>query len=186
MLHNYNILKVARVFFDEPSKEHYLKEISQKSGLAHTSVTACLKKLCNEKIIKKENKIFGKRVFPVYRAEMESEDYIFYKKIDNLLRLKETKAVEKIWEILQPRVIVLFGSYCLGEDLEESDIDIFAETEVPQESAERLRKIRGLNRKINIYAKRSFNEVPLRLKRNIVNGIVLRGYIRHDEEENKR
>lgn len=59
MLQNYSILKIARVFFNEPTKEHYLKEISLKSKLAHTSVKICLLKLI------KQNKKYGKRIYPI-------------------------------------------------------------------------------------------------------------------------
>jgi predicted nucleotidyltransferase len=180
MLQNYNILKVARVFFDEPTKEHYLKEISQKSKLAHTSVNSCLKTLINQKIITKINKKYGNRIFPIYKANYEFEEYKFYKKIDNLLRLEETKIIDKIWNQMHPRVIVLFGSYSLGEDLEESDIDIFVETKKTMKEDNDFRKNNYFNRKFSIYSKDSFNKIPERLKNNIINGIVLRGYIRND------
>lgn len=183
MLQNYNILKVARVFFDEPTKEHYLKEISQKARLAHTSVKECLSKLIKYKIIKRHDKKYGKRVFPLYSADLNSKDYKFYKRIDNLLRLEETKAINRIWEETQPRVIILFGSYAKGEDVEESDIDIFVESEVFPDRMYEFEKIKGLNRKINIYSKSSLEKVPVRLKRNLLNGIVLRGYIRYDSKK---
>ena len=38
MLQKCSIWKIAKVFFDEPTREHYLIEISKKSRLAHTSV----------------------------------------------------------------------------------------------------------------------------------------------------
>jgi predicted nucleotidyltransferase len=183
MLQNYNLLKVARVFFDEPTKEHYLKEISKKAKLAHTSVKNQLDKLIKEKIIKKINKKYGNRTYPLYLADIDSDKYKFYKKIDNLLRLEETNAVNRIWEETQPRVIILFGSYAEGEDIEESDIDIFTESEVYPDDMIEYGKIKGLSRNINIYSKNNFENVPIRLKRNIINGIVLRGYIRYDTED---
>ncbi len=182
MLQNYNILKIARVFFDEPTKEHYLKEISLKSKLAHTSVKNCINKLIKDKIIKKDNKKYGTRIYPIYKADLDSKNYKFYKKIDNLLRLEETGAIDEIWEETQPRVIILFGSYAKGEDVEESDIDIFTESAVLSENIHEYGKIKGLSRKINIYSKKSLKNVPIRLKRNLLNGTILRGYIRYDAE----
>ena len=38
MLQKCSILKTAGIFFNEPTKEHYLMEISRKARLAHTSV----------------------------------------------------------------------------------------------------------------------------------------------------
>ena len=38
MLQKCSILQVAGVFFNEPTKDHYLIEISQKANLAHTAV----------------------------------------------------------------------------------------------------------------------------------------------------
>ena len=71
MLQNCSIINVAGVFFKEPTKNHYLIEISKKSKLAHTSTKKHLITLKKQKIIKQINEKKGKRNFPGYIANLE-------------------------------------------------------------------------------------------------------------------
>ena len=52
MLQRCSISRVAGIFFSEPTKDHYLIEISKKAKLAHTSVKKHLKELKHLSIIK--------------------------------------------------------------------------------------------------------------------------------------
>ena len=74
-----------------------------------------------------------------------------------------------------PKVIILFGSYCRGEDIEESDIDIFIESKKQEINLDRFE--RALKRKIEIHFNDNFNNYPKELKNNILNGCVLYGYL---------
>src|SRR3989344_6672209 len=111
MLQESTIIEVAKVFFKEPTQEHYLKEISKKADVAHTSVKKHLEKLTNEGIIKKTIQRKGSRNFPVYTANVNGGAYKRVKRTYNrdnpslygLLNVLSTK--------LMPRIIVLFGSY---------------------------------------------------------------------------
>ena len=74
-----------------------------------------------------------------------------------------------------PKTIVLFGSYRRGEDVEESDIDIFLECKKENVNVERFEK--KLGRKIQLHFQENFNAYPKELKNNIINGIVLSGFL---------
>ena len=173
MLQKCSITKIANVFFSEPTKEHYLIEISKKAKLAHTSVKKHLKELKRLLIIKETIEKKGNRKFPIYKAEIESKEYKFYKRIHNFVQIKNLTAFLK--DKLMPNNIILFGSYARGEDIENSDIDIFLECKKEEISLENFESC--LNRKIQLHFKDNFNNFPKELKNNIINGIVLDGYL---------
>jgi len=173
MLQKCSILKVAEIFFNEPTKEHYLIEISKKIRLAHTSVKKHLSALKSLSIIKETIEKKGKRAYPLYKADIESKTYKLYKKIYALAQIKEL--TEFLKDKFMPKCIVLFGSYANSEDIEDSDIDIFLECEKEEINLSKFEK--HLNRKIQLHFKGHFNDYPKELKNNIINGIVLEGYL---------
>jgi predicted nucleotidyltransferase len=173
MLHKCSILKVANVFFIEPSLQHYLKEISKKANLSHTSTKTHLLELKRLNIIEEHIEKKGKRNFPIFRANINNPDYRKYKQINNLYQLHESKLIEFISDSLMPKSIVLFGSYLRGEDIEDSDIDLFVECKKETILISKYEKI--LNRKIQLHFKDNFNKFPLELKNNIINGLTIKG-----------
>ena len=128
MLQNCSIINVAGVFFKEPTKNHYLIEISKKSKLAHTSTKKHLITLKKQKIIKQINEKKGKRNFPGYIANLDNPIYKQKKKMYNLSKLYECRLIEFLKDKFTPKTILVFGSYVHGEDIENSDIDIFIES----------------------------------------------------------
>jgi len=173
MLQDCTILKIARIFFDEPTREHYLKEISKKSGIAHTSVKNNLGLLEKEKIIDKIVKKRGEREFPFYIVNKDKK-YFKYKKVDNYLRLLNSGLVEFLKDIT-PTTIIVFGSYSKGEDIEDSDIDLFVECEKKELDVGKFEK--KLSREIQIHFNKNLNNLSKELRNNILNGIVLYGNI---------
>jgi predicted nucleotidyltransferase len=74
-----------------------------------------------------------------------------------------------------PGCIVLFGSYLRGEDTEESDIDLFVEADKKEIRLERFEGL--LKRKIELHFRRDFGKISKELKNNIINGLVMQGYL---------
>lgn len=175
MLQECSLFMVAEVFFNEPTKTHYLIEISKKSKLAHTSVKGHLLTLKKLSIIKESFENKGKRKFPIYSANLESKEYNIYKNICNIILLRKSGLIDFLKYSLMPNAIVLFGSYARGEDTEDSDIDLFVECKKGELDLSRFEKI--LNRRIDIHFKDKFKEYQKELKNNIINGIVLEGYL---------
>ena len=87
----------------------------------------------------------------------------------------ESGLVELIEEKLTPKSLVLFGSYCRGEDDETSDIDLFLECKREGISADKFQQ--KLGRKIELHFSENFSLLPKELKNNIANGIVLSGFL---------
>jgi predicted nucleotidyltransferase len=175
MLHNCNLWNVATVFFDNPNKSFELIEISRRINLAHTSVKNHLLTLIDLKIINKGTVNFGNKANPCYFANKKHSLFIHYKKIYNLECLKKAELIEYIEDKCQPNCIVLFGSFQKGEDVSDSDIDLFVES---NEKNLNLKKYEEkLNRKIQIHFKNKFKEYSNELKNNLINGIVLSGFL---------
>ena len=174
MLQECSVFNVAGVFFNEPTKEHYLLEISHKTDLAHTSVKNYLSELVKLGILIETLDKKGKRVFPTYKANLESKEYKIYKKIHNFYKLEESGLIDYLNDKIMPKCIVLFGSYARAEDTEDSDIDLFVEGKEQKIDLTKYETL--LKRKIQLHFK-DFQKFNTELKNNIINGIVLRGYL---------
>lgn len=175
MLQKCSIFKVMEVFFREPIKYHYLIEISKKSKIAHTSVKKYLEDLKKRGMIKESFEKRGKRRFPLYKANMEDPNFKLYKKLVNLEDLKRSNLIDFLNDNLMPSTIVLFGSYSRGEDVEDSDIDLFLSCKEESLNIKKYEKF--LNRKVELHFKENFEDFPKELKNNVINGIVLSGYL---------
>lgn len=173
MLQNYNLLQVASVFFKSPQKPFGLLEISKEINLAHTSVKKYLEQLKDLQLITFQSAEFGNRKAPVFKANYTNPKFIFYKKLYNLHILEESGIIDYLEKEYQPNSIVLFGSYAKGEDDITSDIDIFLECEKKDISLKDFR----IHRKIELHFKDNFKSYPDELKNNILNGVVLRGFL---------
>jgi len=174
MLQNCTIWNVAKVFFDEPTKYHGLREISRKANLAHTSVKNHLKKLKEENIINEEKEFQGDRTYPKYKVS-QSENYSFYKKIDILSRIKESGLLEFLEKKYAPDCIVLFGSASKGDDIETSDIDFYMQASEKKVNLEKFES--QLKRKIQLHFKQRIKDYPVELMNNIINGNILYGLL---------
>lgn len=173
MLQNYNIWKTASVFFYEPTAKHYLKEISLKTKVAHTSVKKHLSGLVKQKIILEKFEKKGKRIYPIYSSNLEGEKYRHYKTIFNLDNIFHSNLIKHLEESIMPKSIVLFGSFPIGEDIEDSDIDLFIEAEEVSLDLSKYKK--KLKRRIQLHFNKDFNSYPIELKNNILNGKTLSG-----------
>ena len=174
MEHKSSLLRVLEAFAIEPMRIHYIKEIARKIGLAPTSVKLHIKYLLKTKVIlKKKGEIFSG-----YIANRDNADFTFYKKILNLIKLKESGILNFIAESLFPEAIVLYGSYSKGDDVEGSDIDLLIITKVKKRiEAGKFEII--LKRKIHIMAEKSLSNLSKELRTEIINGIVMHGYLKY-------
>jgi len=175
MLQKSSIMMTAEIFFVNPTKKNYLMDISRKIGLAHTSVKKNLNELVKLGIVIEFVEKKGIRKFPLYKANMDNQLFKEYKMIYNLSSLLESGVIRFIEEKLMPKSIILFGSYRRGEDTENSDLDIFVECKEEKLNLDKF-EIK-LNRNIQLHFKENFNLYPKGLKNNIINGIVVGGFL---------
>ncbi len=179
MIQNYSRWKVLQVFFDDPNpKEGFtIRWISKHIDLASTSVKLHLDALSKEGKYGYPLVIRSKGVsYPTYWANSASELFRFYKKMDMLFRLEESKLLQFLSEKFHPRAVVLFGTASRGEDVRDSDVDIFLLAK--EGKAELAKYEQFLKRKVELHFSDDINKVPKELRNNIINGTLLRGYLK--------
>lgn len=172
MLEKYNRYKLLKLFLDSPTDSFRLREIARLTKISPPSVMIYLKEFENEGLIKKQIK----RKVPFYTAVRDSSRFILYKKISIFYELNNVGLVDYIWDKLSPEAIVLYGSFSRGESIENSDVDLFILGKHKEIDLVNFEK--GLNKKIHLVFKESLKETPNELKNNILNGIILKGYIK--------
>jgi predicted nucleotidyltransferase len=172
-----------KVFFDDPlTQDFQLREISRKAKLAPLSVKRYLLELEKEKlIVRREHRANN---YPVYAANRDADVFKRAKKLDNVRRIYACGLVDYLHDLTWPDAIVLFGSQARGQDTAQSDIDLFIESEETRPELEKYEQILG--RKISLHYLENFGKLQEGLKKNIVNGIVLRGYLDPYESHKNR
>ena len=172
MLQNYNTYKILRLFFDKPSKSFQLRELSRLSKIALPSVINHVDKLSDADFVSKEKK----HTYASYTANRTSEKFKLYKKLDLVVRIHDSGLVDYLVKEFQPNSIVLFGSASRGEDVENSDVDIFVEAKEQEINLSNFEK--EIKRKINLLFELRATSLNKELLSNIANGIILYGYLR--------
>ena len=172
MFKKYNRYKVLKVFLDSPTQEFGLREIGRLAKLAPVSVLNYLEEFEKEELIIK----LEKKGRPVYKAERENENFIFYKKLSILYELNDSGLIEYLWQKLAPQALILYGSHAKGEAIENSDIDIFV---IGKKKEINLKKFENtFRREIHLILDDNIKNIPKELKNNLVNGIILKGYLK--------
>ena len=172
MIQKYSRYRILQEFFDSPHKNLHIREISRKTKITQPSTSIHLKALVSERLILKEKK----GIYPTYKANRDYELFKVYKQLNLILRIHETNLLDYIFDACSPRVVILFGSASLGEDVETSDLDLFIDSQKVELHLEKYEKL--LKRKINPFFEENFTRLSNELKNNILNGIVLKGYLK--------
>jgi hypothetical protein len=161
-----------------PTKRFQLRELSRASGLSTTGVKSALLELLGSKLIVKTKE----KKYEFYEANMGGEDYKLHKKFFNVKLLYDSGVLDYLEkELNHPEAMILFGSASKGEDAETSDIDLFVLASVKKDHNMEWYE-RKLKRDINliIMTREDFaraKEKNPELVNNIVNGLVLRGFL---------
>ena len=148
------------------------REIAKMLGVSPTAVSHSIKKLKENKLIKMEKT----KTINFISFNRDEQRAIELKRVENLKNIYVSGLSEYLEKELAGGTIILFGSYSLGEDTNMSDIDIAViERKDKMLALEKYEKM--LNRKINVNFYRSWKEIHLHLRNNILNGILLHGSI---------
>ncbi|HLD39190.1 MAG TPA: nucleotidyltransferase domain-containing protein [archaeon] len=166
--------KIEEMIFRTPEKWVHIREIARRLRVSPNSVRkeAALLKRCG--ILKEKTE--GNMI--QYRANMESERYKREKMLHNLRSIFDSGIVDFLYEYYNPSAIVLFGSYSRGEDTSTSDIDIAVVT-----SSKKRPDLKKFEKKLSRRIELSLfirKEVSKEFFNNIINGIVLRGFLKYE------
>ncbi len=106
-----------------------------------------------------------------------NKNFLLEKKLYNIKSLYYKGLIEFIKKELSNPVIIVFGSYSKGEDIETSDIDLYIETQSNKE-INLTNFEEKFSRKIHIFRYKKIDEIKnVNLKNNIINGVILNNYI---------
>ena len=172
MLNKYNRYKLLRLFLDSPTESFRLREIARLTKISPPSVINYLKEFEKEGLIRKQIK----REIPFYTSIRDNSNFILYKKISIIFELNNSGLIDYLLDKLSPEAIILYGSYSKGESIENSDVDLFILGK--DKNIELANFEKKLNKRIHILFKESIKEIPNELKNNILNGVILKGYIK--------
>lgn len=162
--------KTLELLFKYPTTGFTLREISRRIKISTPMVSKIVKKLKKRNLIKIDKE---KNIFKV-RGNIENEEFRELKRIYNIFSLMELKNF--LVRELNPSFICVYGSYAFGEDIENSDIDIFVESEKSC-YLDFSKFERKLNRKIHLMVG-NLSALPKELKENVLTGVVLYGCVR--------
>lgn len=170
MFKNLNILKL---FFEKPTTEYNVREISRIVRVSPATASAKLKELEKEKILKSRNE----RNLLLFCADLDSTIYRDYKVFYNILKIKKTLLAELNEFYLKPSII-FYGSCSTGLDIENSDLDlvIISENEKKYPELNKLEKKFGKNIQLSVFSE--VNKIKNEyLLNNVLNGIIIQGKI---------
>ncbi len=170
--------KVLYWFFSYPNANIGLNELCKNVKISKNNANRIVNKLVKEGFLTKE--IIGKtwRIKCNLRHEHNKTKKIAY----NIQMVYKSRIIERIYKQFKDvRAIILFGSYRKGDDNEKSDVDIavnlLGNKELKIEEFGIIEKF-GYRRNVtvNLYLF-SNKKINLNLFSNIVNGIVLDGFL---------
>ena len=167
-----NKYRILELFIEFPTKDFSVRGLARHLKLSHATVLKYINDLEKLGFIKKKEET----LYPTYFANTQNQKYKFYKKNYLIFNLVNSGVVDYIQKETLPSSIILFGSGAKATFTEKSDIDIFVEAKEPKLNVVKYEK--KLNRKINLLFEPKLNNLSKELRNNIVNGIVLYGFIR--------
>lgn len=170
MIEKSTIEKVLGIFFDNPSREFHLRELSRLLNLSMPTIVSTTNILAKEGLIIKSKSKFITRV----TGNRENINFIRRKRLYNLEKVYSSDVIDYVSNIYNhPKNIILFGSFSRGDDTEKSDIDI-AITTNKKLNLDLSKYEKALKRGINIH-ETDIKKISEEFKANLANGIILEG-----------
>ncbi len=165
--------KLQEYFFLNPTNKLRVRQIERLIKLPLPSVIKYAKELEKEEILKSSNIANVK----IYSADRTSRKFLIEKRLFNIKQLYYSGFIDFIIEELSNPLVIIFGSYSRGEDIESSDIDLYIETQSKKKvNVKKFEKI--LQRKIQLFIHTNIREIKNKeLINNIINGLTLNGFL---------
>ena len=165
--------KVKEYFFLNPTAKLRVRQIERELRSPLPSVIRYTKELEKEGILKKEET--SGTVF--FSSDRTSRLFLLEKRFFNIKLIFESGLIDFLAKEYSNPIIVVFGSYSKGEDIESSDIDLYIQSASKKTvSLEKFENI--LKRKIQIFVYSNINKINNpHLSNNIINGIILNNFL---------
>jgi len=166
--------EIFRLLTIKSGKRLSQREISKLLEVSPTAIAKALPVLEKEGLVHVDKSMdFNLNYISLNR---DSEKAISLKRVENLKLIYESGLQKLLEENFPGCAVILFGSYSLGEDTVESDVDIaVVGSKKKNVDTEKIDKL--LERNIYLHFYGSFKEMKNNLKSNILSGIVLSGTV---------
>lgn len=166
--------EIFRLLCIKAGKSLNQREIAHLLGVSSTAVAKAVKDLQKEELIIIEKSRTMNLTLTILNRDNPLA--IAYKRAENLKLVYETGLADYLESEFPGCIIVLFGSYSIGEDTVNSDIDIAViGAKEKQIALERYSK--PLEREVYLHFYEDISRINKNLKSNILNGITLSGVI---------
>ena len=165
--------RIKKYFFENPTARLRVRQIERAVKVPLPSAIRYARELEAESFLK-SHEISGVNF---YSANRGSKRFLAEKRAFNTKQLFDCSLIDYLAEEYGNPVVIVFGSYSSGEDIEKSDIDLYIETQKKHDfKLEKFEKI--LNRKIQVFNYQSLDKIPNKaLANNMLNGTILNGFV---------
>ena len=167
-----NTYRILELFIEFPTKDFSVRGLARELKLSHATILNYINDLQKLSLIKKKDAT----LYPTYFANTESQTYKLYNRNWIIFKIIKSGLIDHMQQESLPSSIILFGSGAKATFTEKNDIDIFIEANKTKLDLTKYEK--KLNHKINLLFKQNINNLSKELRNNIINGIVLYGFIK--------
>lgn len=157
-------------FFEDCYRRISVREYSKILRISPPTASKILSGYHKEGLLQMEKD----RNYLFFYAERENKGFIQLSRIYWSYILQEM--IDYLNKVLLSPTIILFGSLSKGEAKKDSDVDIAVFANKRELNIEKFEK--KLDRKIQIFQFKHFNEVKEEIMNNILNGYVIEGKIK--------
>jgi len=148
------------------------RDIAMILKVSPTAVANSMKRLKENDLIKIEKT----KTINFISFNRDVQRAIELKRAENLKNIYLSGLSDYLEQELPGGTIILFGSYCRGEDTDTSDIDLAVIGRKDKMlKFEKYEKI--LKRRVNVNFYNSWKDIHIHLRNNILNGILLHGSV---------
>ena len=172
--------RVMAKIFENPTRTFHVRELARQTSLNPNTVLNVLKALRKEALISIQKK---KHIVEI-SANTESVNFAKFKRIFNLEKMYTSDFIESLAFAFEPDAISIIGSYSRGEDIERSDIDIVLVNAKKKADIDLSKYELCFHKKIHLVMA-NYEEMSEEFYANLINGIVVHGYIKLRELRNK-
>jgi len=174
-----NIQRMLKHFFEQPTREFHIRLLARLSGLHPNTVITLTDKLAKQNLLIKEADKDTNRI--LVKANTQSHTFRIKKLSYNIQKIYNSGLPDFLNEQLAYPTVVLFGSYAKAENTQRSDIDLFIITEEKKKlDLNAYEKKLETSIQLFVHTKKEFNKLLKtnpELVNNVLNGIVLEGYL---------
>ncbi|MBI3623572.1 nucleotidyltransferase domain-containing protein [Candidatus Pacearchaeota archaeon] len=172
MVQNKNNLESEIILVLLKDKSH-LREIARTLNESHSTILRKINELLKEKVLDYKKEGRNKTFF--IKNNLKSKNYVYSAEIHKLNNLlKKHPELSIIFEDLKKNfpkgMVILFGSYAKGAPKQDSDIDVYLETNDNKVK----NKVKEVNSKLSIKIGK-FDVKSLLIKEIIKNHVIIRG-----------